>query len=60
MDKQNIVKVGMSMGEDKETRREESNTNKSAGGRGGGSKLCGPGTTVLLERGPTPARNMCL
>lgn len=55
---QNAVKVGMSMGKDKETRREESHTNKS-GGVEEGIKLCGPGTAVLpYSRSPTPARNM--
>jgi len=62
VDKQNAVKVGMSMGEDKETRREESHTNKSAGGGGGGgSKLRGPGTTVYCcpTRGARRRRGIC-
>lgn len=56
MDKQNAVKVGMSMGEDKETRREESNTNKSAGCGGGGvkavrSRYYGPTREARRRRG---------
>lgn len=50
MDKQNAVKVGMSMGEDKETGGRRVTQTKVLVVEEGGSKLYGPGTTVLLER----------